>query len=292
MASMTIRTVTPDDAAAAAAIVGALEPANFATADSLRLDYGRRTSEGTVRLLAEVDGDVVGLARTNTNAAGVARIWVGVLEPHRGAGIGSALYERSLARLGAVRRLHGEVETAAGRSFVTRRGFELVDVQQLQALDLRQAELPPSRVPTASLREVGAECIGDLYVRSMLDVPVDASGHAFTLADFRRQVVESPIVDHDASVVVLEDGEPIAFTVVIASRETGRAGAQMTGVRSDRRGRGLAQAVKLESMRRARERGLRVMLTANHVGNEAMLAVNRKLGFEPSILIEHYEKAL
>lgn len=64
----------------------------------------------------------------------------------------------------------------------------------------------------------------------------------------------------------------------------------MTGVRRDRRGRGLAYAVKLDSLRQARELGLDTMLTANDLENAPMLAVNRKLGFEPSVLIESYEK--
>jgi L-amino acid N-acyltransferase YncA len=66
----------------------------------------------------------------------------------------------------------------------------------------------------------------------------------------------------------------------------------MTGVRRDRRGRGLAHAVKVAALRRARAAGLRTMLTSNDLENEPMLAVNRKLGFEPSVLIENYEKAL
>jgi RimJ/RimL family protein N-acetyltransferase len=105
-------------------------------------------------------------------------------------------------------------------------------------------------------------------------------------------VAESEIVDRDASTIVVENGEPVAFTIVIANHDAGRAGAQMTGVRADRRGRGLAQAVKLASLHRARAAGLRLMLAANDVENEAMLAINRKLGFEPSILIEQFEKVL
>jgi hypothetical protein len=32
------------------------------------------------------------------------------------------------------------------------------------------------------------------------------------------------------------------------------------------------------------------MLTANDVGNAPMLAINRKLGFEPTVVIGQYEK--
>jgi hypothetical protein len=34
------------------------------------------------------------------------------------------------------------------------------------------------------------------------------------------------------------------------------------------------------------------MLTSNDLENEPMLAVNRKLGFEPTVFVESYEKEL
>ncbi|MGZ4335323.1 MAG: N-acetyltransferase family protein, partial [Gaiellaceae bacterium] len=61
-------------------------------------------------------------------------------------------------------------------------------------------------------------------------------------------------------------------------------------VSRDRRGRGLAYAVKLATLRRARDAGLRTMLASNDLENEPMLAVNRKLGFKPSGLCEQYER--
>ena len=98
------------------------------------------------------------------------------------------------------------------------------------------------------------------------------------------------MLDRDVSSVVVEGGEPVAFTLVLANHEDGRAETQMTTVRRDRRGRGLAFAVKVGSLRRARAAGLRTMLTANDLGNAPMLAVNHKLGFEASIVAEDYER--
>jgi hypothetical protein len=92
--------------------------------------------------------------------------------------------------------------------------------------------------------------------------------------------------------VLLDDGEPVAFAIVVGAREADRAGAQMTGVRADRRGRRLAQAVKIASLHRARAAGYSTMLAANDVGNAPMLAINRKLGFEPTVVIAQYEKRL
>ena len=162
---------------------------------------------------------------------------------------------------------------------------------RLQALDLTTADLPRPPVETVSLAQAGVESIRELYLATLADVPFPTPREILD-DDFRRQVADSEILDLEASRVVLEDGEPVAFTVVIANAESGRAGSQMTGVRRDRRGRGLAHAVKAASASRARERGLRLLVTANDLDNEPMLAVNRKLGFEPSILVEEYRKEL
>jgi hypothetical protein len=50
--------------------------------------------------------------------------------------------------------------------------------------------------------------------------------------------------------------------------------------------------VKLESLRRTRDLGVRTMLTENDLGNVSMLAVNRKLGFQPTMRRTAYEKPL
>ncbi|WP_218105345.1 GNAT family N-acetyltransferase [Micromonospora rhizosphaerae] len=53
----------------------------------------------------------------------------------------------------------------------------------------------------------------------------------------------------------------------------------MTGTRRAHRGAGLARLVKVAALRRAREAGYRQAFTTNDAGNEAMLAVNRGLGY-------------
>jgi hypothetical protein len=45
-------------------------------------------------------------------------------------------------------------------------------------------------------------------------------------------------------------------------------------------------------LRRARELGITRVLTTNDLDNAPMLAINRKLGFEASVLIESYGKQL
>jgi GNAT superfamily N-acetyltransferase len=291
---VTIRRAGPADAETLTALANLLEAAGFATVEAFRRTLETDWPAGTERLVAEVDGEVAALGRCRVTAERGGWAWVGVLPRHRGHGLGSALYER----LEQVLREHGApivratVEESAGGAFARSRGFAVANEMRQQALDLRSAELPPAPAGVRTLREAGAWSIRELYAQAMADIPGQTARPPITDEEFRRQVAESAIVDPDASVVLLEEGVPVAFAIVVGSREAGRAGAQMTGVRADRRGRGLAQAVKIASLRGARAAGFETMLAANDVGNDAMLAVNRKLGFEPTVVVAQYEKRL
>jgi GNAT superfamily N-acetyltransferase len=291
---MTIRTVVPDDAAAVVAVSAPIEPTTFATARSFRALIERGAPEGTERLVAEVDGAIVAWAPSGVRGDGSGWFWVGVDAAHRRRGIGSALYDRIDGRLRGLRAdvLRTQINDEDGRAFVEHRGFTRTNVMRLQALELQSAQLPEATVETEPLSSVDVDSIRELFKAAYVDIPARATRPPFTDDDFQREVVDSDVLDRDVSTVLVEDGRVLAFTLIVANHEQGRAGAQMTGVARDRRGRGLAQAVKLASLHRARAAGLRTMLTSNDLENEPMLAINRKLGFEPSVLVEHYEKTL
>lgn len=271
-----------------------LDPTVFATAEAFRALLERPASAGVERLVAEEDGAVVAWAPSGTHSDGSAWCGITVAPSYRRRGIGSALYERieeRLRRLDAP-KLGTQILDEDGRRFLEQRGFERANVQRLQALDLSVAALPAPAPHAVALRDVDPWSLFDLYRDAHGDIPSHTPRSRLTKEDFARDVVDSKQVDRDASCVLLENGEPVAFTLVVSNRDSGRGGAQMTGVRADRRGRGLAYVVKVASLHRARDAGLRTMTTSNDLENEPMLAVNRKLGFEPSILLEQYEKVL
>lgn len=288
---MAIRLVSPEDAAAVVELTTPLDPTVFATAETFRALLERPTSPGVERLVAEEDGAVVAWAPSGTHVEGRAWFGITVGPSHRRRGIGGALYEHieeRVRRLGAT-SLGTQILDEDGRRFLERRGFERGNVQRLQALDIQAARLPEP-VESAALRDVEPWSLYELFRDAHGDIPSHTPRPTFSEEDFRREVVDSTTIDRDASRVLLEDGAPVAFALVVSNRRSGRAGAQMTAVRRDRRGRGLAYAVKVASLQRARDLGLRTMTTSNDLENAPMLAVNRKLGFEPTILIEHYEK--
>lgn len=91
-------------------------------------------------------------------------------------------------------------------------------------------------------------------------------------------------LDHDPRpdwliLAVGPDGEWVGTTAMVRYRDL--AYNELTATHPRARGRGLALPLKLHAIRRAREAGLTVMRTNNHSSNAPMLAVNRRLGFQP-----------
>ena len=145
-----------------------------------------------------------------------------------------------------------------------------------------------------SLRDclVRPEPLFALYAEARADVPSTTPPTPWTRDEWRRETVDSPLIDLDASVVVFEGDEPVALAWLYSDRAGARAETVMAATRRDRRGRGLATLAKIESSRRAASLGIERILTGNDVGNEPMLAINRKLGFTQTAVVESFEKRL
>jgi RimJ/RimL family protein N-acetyltransferase len=86
----------------------------------------------------------------------------------------------------------------------------------------------------------------------------------------------------DGSFVAFADGVAAAVSLVIADIPSGRAHSMFTGTLRAYRGRGLALAAKLASIRWAAANGIAMMATANDETNAPMLAINRRLGYRPA----------
>jgi GNAT superfamily N-acetyltransferase len=284
-----IRIVSPEDAAEIVRMANRIDTTSLQTARTFRALLERGAPEGTERLVAELEGAIVAWAPSGVYADGSGWFWIGVDAAYRRRGIGTALYRRIEARLGA-RLLRASAMDDDGRRFLQRRGFVRTNMLSVFAREL--GELPEPTIETLPLSAVEIGSIQQLYAEGHDDVPSESPRAPYTAERFQREVVEAELVDRNVSSVVVEGGEPVAFTLVLANHEDARAETQMTAVRRDRRGRGLAYAVKIGSLHRARAAGLRTMLTANDVGNAPMLAVNRKLGFVASVAVEDYERPI
>jgi mycothiol synthase len=111
------------------------------------------------------------------------------------------------------------------------------------------------------------------------DIPWATPTPHWPLERFRQIGFESGQMLADASVVAY-DGETIAALTTTGKRESRDGYTWMTGVGRDYRGRGLATAIKVEALSRAKAKGVRAMLTTNDEPNKAMREINAKLGYQ------------
>ena len=95
---------------------------------------------------------------------------------------------------------------------------------------------------------------------------------------FRQMGFESGQMIADVSVVAY-DGDTIAGFTMTGKRQSQDGYTWMTGVGRNYRGRGLATAIKVEALTRAKSKGLRALLTTNDEPNKAMREINAKLGY-------------
>ena len=294
-----IRPAAVADAAGIVALGREIDRDQLATDASFR-ELLQRGSDGTTeRLVGESAGVIVAWAPSGVYASGTGWCWVGVKRSERRRGLGGRLYAQIEARLGAAGATR--IETAPndddGRRFLLARGFEVSNVARSSELDPRLVTTPvavPGGMRVVPLREARGQvaALFDLYTEARADVPSDSPRSAFTLDEWRAETIDSPLIDLDASVVVLEGEDPVALAWLYSDREGRRAEALMAATRRDRRGCGLATVAKTESARLAAGLGITRILTSNDLDNAPMLAVNRKLGFTATAVVESYAKSL
>jgi GNAT superfamily N-acetyltransferase len=161
--------------------------------------------------------------------SGVGWLSGGVLPEHRRRGIGSGLFDRIESRLrglGAA-KLEASATDDAGRRFLVARGFEATNVLHRSELDPRtaQADAAPAGVDVAPLRDVldRAEELYRLFAECRADVPAVDARTAWTYDEWRVQTLDLSLLDHDASVVLLDADEPVSFAWPCRiGREVGR----------------------------------------------------------------------
>jgi GNAT superfamily N-acetyltransferase len=205
---------------------------------------------GRRRWLARLDGLPAGAAELRDGVADVR-----VRRSRRRRGVGTALFAAVCAAAAGngLRELRGHHATQGGAAFAASVGAtdERRDVESL--LVLAEAELPEAAAPE------GVE------LRTSRSV---TAGH------------------ETLTTVAVAGGEVVASTSVrIGGR--GYAGTDDTATVPAWRGRGLAQLVKCENLRRLREErpDVEVVGTVNAEQNTAIRTVNAKIGFVPVLIL-------
>lgn len=291
-----LKLVTSDrDIAAYAAIRNQVVPCNPVSARELASVW--RQAPECEAVVAESAGWAVGYGYVAAQHwmvdATTTECQVGVVREFRRRGVGTAIYD-ALSAWSDGRGFVGHdlvvVESNLdAAAYWEQRGFVEVFREVVTQCDLGEADLPDVVLPEgvrlvsradrddldADVYAVASEAIGD-SPGGEVD-RYDAGDFAHWLAsDFR-----SPTLIDDCTIVALNvHGVPIGYASLWRMDALPGVGLHsFTGVARAWRGRGVATALKVEQLHRARAAGMTAVRTENVEGNEPIRAINRRLGY-------------
>jgi GNAT superfamily N-acetyltransferase len=285
MPDVTVRDARPDDAAAIGVVWASAFPylvrSDARAAADIRADAGL----GRRRWVGLVAGEVAGTATARQVSEEEVFLDVEVHDDFGSRGVGSALMSTLLPAVAEVPLLtsvsrHDPISLAFG----IRHGF-------LPVGEHRVARVDPRTVPTAGAVPDGLEAVSlDVVdLEALLDTHNTAAGddpsgmtHRYRMEAFRAEWWDSPDNAPELSWALVDPdtGRVAGFTSVQVDRPRGRAWSSMTATRAEHRGRGLATWLKMRSLNALAAAGVRQAWTANDSTNEAMIAVNDRLGYE------------
>lgn len=291
-----LRPDDPSDADSVARVRRAALPFLITTAGGVVFEAASAHPARRLRVLVAEDsgGRVIGTAQVgivhDSPELGKSYVNAHVDPAHHGRGAGALLLrgaEEHLARHGAVDVYAWVLDEPHSRAFAGRHGYRPSRSAHFLRLDLAAAALPalPEPLPEGVELVPGSAFAADprpLFLADSEATSDEPGDVAVTLDDYEGWLAHTwnnPTLDKELTTVVLVDGEVAAFTAAQTDGST-RYGSAMTGTLRAFRGRGLARLAKTASLRRARAAGYTEAFTGNDAGNEPMLAVNDRLGYE------------
>jgi GNAT superfamily N-acetyltransferase len=269
-----------------------------------------------VRLVAEDrTGRVLGFGRASPWRPWVAdeRVHafdVAVDPDYHGRGIGSALYERLLAaaRVSGAAALRTSIKetSSAAAAFCAHRGFGVLEHMWEMRLDVRSFGFPhfagvPERaavhgIAITTLAELrvqdrhALEKLHAMWERCRRDEPSLDPHVPWPYEDFMRLLIETPVCLPDAWFIATRDGSVVGASQLRRDAALPDVLQQgFTCVAPEYRGRGVAMALKLQTVQYAHSHGYREIRTRNSTRNRPMLAINEAMGFQKQpawILVE------
>lgn len=272
--------------------------------DSLRDKDRRFPPDGVLRrMVAESpEGTVVAYAETAHVPHRPKTEWwstVTVDVPYRRSGLGSRMCADSAefvrARGGKMMCDYVREDDRAGISFAEKLGARKSEHIYDSVVDPRPFELGPYEPLIEKLRSEGIRFftfadtsqdeaakrkLHELYSAAEADMPHALPECRRSYEDFERGFLQAWWWKPEGFWLAA-DGDQWVGLAAIAIIKDQKAFNEQTGVASGYTGRGIATALKVLSMNWCREQGVTQLRTSNHDGNDAMLAINRKLGYKP-----------
>lgn len=254
-----------------------------------------RASPVRLLLLAEVDGRLAAHGLADRSDTGQGFVSPRVLPEERRHGVGTALLERLLEHVRAhgFERGRSHADDEGSFAFAERHGFAEVDrqVEQVRAVGDEPEPAPFDGVSFATVGE-RPELLEQAY-------PLAEHGYADLVLATGTATVEKDawLRDEatlpDGSVVAHAEGRIVGYAGLLAwADDPTRAENGLTVVARDWRGRGLAAAMKRRQLAWAARSGIREVVTWTQTGNEAMRAVNERLGYVTRTISRTVERPL
>lgn len=241
------------------------------------------------------------------------RLELGVVPAERRRGHGSALFDAALGilRVRDARRIRATAKEsmADGVAFLIRRGFFETKRDWESRLPVRTFDFTPFAGARERVEELGIRIttlrdemardpealrkVYELAAACQMDVPSVDPPTPVDLDTWRRLVLEGPGALPEAYfLAVSHDGRYLGLSDLERSDDPSFFWHGFTGVRRDARGRGIAMALKLETVRYAHDRGVDHIKTGNDQRNRPMLRINEALGFVKQPAWIAYQKDL
>jgi GNAT superfamily N-acetyltransferase len=300
-----IRPATPEDDEQVLAIYNRVRcDAPPTTPEAYRYWIDSRPPGAGLELwVAERDGEIAGdSAAWEYWDRPEARAWgalVEVADRYRNQGIGSLLYEHLLSRLaGRGIRLLADVreDQPEGMAFALARGFcpsgrveryarLAVAGARLEGLDAVEQKLRLDGIVVTTLAEIGPDDervlreLHAMHEAAMVDVPAGIAFEPRPYEQWLHHTLRYQGNSPETTWIALDCDRPVGVARVRRESQ-GWMNNAFTGVDRAYRGRGLGTVLKMRSILWARRHGIRYIHTGNDEENEAMLAINRRLGYE------------
>ncbi|MDW3178729.1 MAG: GNAT family N-acetyltransferase [Acidimicrobiia bacterium] len=299
-----IRPYRVDDAAAVCEVWNQQVPNYYLTPESLTHDDEQvERPEDAGRIVAERDGRVVGAADyelpVGMDAPGQIIVHVYVDPTAEGTGVGTMLYEALMALIEPLEptSLRSEVSEAHSyaRAVAEKHGYTVDKTDWQMIADLTTFDIEEHRhhldrvaddgIRIASVAELGNDestqrMFYDVFTTVRGDVPRSHPPAPVSWDVFKSHNLDAPDFLADLTLVAFDGDDAVGTTMSYAGGDEPELHTGLTGVVRNHRGRGIARALKIEALRRAKADGRRRALTDNDENNVAMLAVNESLGYQ------------